>query len=128
MECPTNRFKRADRFSRIVISPGIAAFNKILTYIQACNHEQNIDKKVQILRFINSMLPNEIQIRIPLLITDDYVESALYNLEMACKGLTKLKKLFSLCIMNMFKTTRLEEMLGKRQRTFFWLNLHIHAT
>lgn len=69
-------------------------FNKILTYIQMCNHEQNIDKKVEILRSVNSMLPNEIQLRIPSLITDDYVESALYNLEMACKGRIKLKNYF----------------------------------
>lgn len=31
------------------------------------------------------MLPSEIQLRIPSLITDDYVESALYNLEIARK-------------------------------------------
>jgi hypothetical protein len=69
-------------------------FGKILTYIEMCNHEQNIDVKVQILRFINSMLPSEIQLRIPSLITDDYVESALYNIEMVCKGRIKLKNYF----------------------------------
>ena len=83
-------------------------FNYILRSIQKCNQEQNIDKKIQILGLINSVLPKEIQLTIPSLITDDYIESALYNLEMSCKGLMKLK-LFSLCIMNMF-TTRLEEM------------------
>ena len=40
------------------------------------------------------MLPSEIQLRIPSLITDDYVESALYNLEMVCKGRIKLKNYF----------------------------------
>jgi hypothetical protein len=69
-------------------------FEIILQYIEKCDHEQNIDKKIQILRFINSLLPKEIQLRIPSLITDDYVESALYNLEMACKGRIKLKNYF----------------------------------
>jgi hypothetical protein len=62
-------------------------FDNILRSIQKCSQEQNIDRKIQILKFINSLLPNEIQLRIPSLITDDYVEYALYNLEMACKGL-----------------------------------------
>ena len=69
-------------------------FDNILKSIQKCSQEQNIDKKIQILRFINSVLPNELQLRIPSLITDDYVESALYNLEMACKGLIKMKNYF----------------------------------
>jgi len=63
-------------------------FDNILRSIQKCSQEQNIDSKIQILKFINSLLPNEIQLRIPSLITDDYVEYALYNLEMACKGLS----------------------------------------
>jgi hypothetical protein len=71
-------------------------FEIILKYIEKCDHEQNIDKKIQILQFINSVLPNEIQLRIPSLVTDDYVESALYNLEMACKGRIKSKDYFLL--------------------------------
>ena len=73
-------------------------FDDILRYIQECNHEQNIDKKIQILRFINSVLPEEIQLRIPSLVTDDYVEFALYNLEMVCKGRIKLKNYFLLSL------------------------------
>jgi hypothetical protein len=73
-------------------------FDNILRSIQKCSQEQNIDRKIQILRFINSLLPNEIQLRIPSLITDDYVESALYNLEMACKGRIKLKNYFLLSL------------------------------
>jgi hypothetical protein len=69
-------------------------FDNILRSIQKCSQEQNIDRKIQILRFINSLLPNEIQLRIPSLITDDYVESALYKLEMACRGRLKLKNYF----------------------------------
>jgi hypothetical protein len=69
-------------------------FDNILRSIQKCSQEQNIDRKIQILKFINSLLPDEIQLRIPSLITDDYVEYALYNLETACKGLIKLKNYF----------------------------------
>ena len=61
-------------------------FDVALRNIKKCSREQNLDKKIQLLKFINSVLPQEIQLRIPSLVTDDYVESALYNLEMACKG------------------------------------------
>ena len=95
MEYPTNNDSNVlIDFPESLSAQELQHFNKILTYIQMCNHEQNIDKKVQILRFINSVLPNEIQLRIPSLITDDYVESALYKLEMACKGRIKLKNYF----------------------------------
>jgi hypothetical protein len=70
-------------------------FDNILKLIEKCSGEQDIDKKIQLLRFINSVLPEEIQLRIPSLITDDYVEFALYNLEMACRGRIKIEKLFS---------------------------------
>ena len=73
-------------------------FNNILRSIQKCSQEQNIDRKIQILKFVNSLLPNEIQLKIPSLITDDYVEFALYNLEMACKGRIKLKNYFLFAI------------------------------
>jgi hypothetical protein len=60
-------------------------FDNILRSIQKCSQEQNIDRKIQNLKFITSLLPNEIQLRILSLITDDYVEFALYNLEIAAK-------------------------------------------
>ena len=86
MECPINNDSNVlVDFPESLSAQELQHFGKILTYIEMCNHEQNIDKKVQILRFINSMLPSEIQLRIPSLITDDYVESALYNLEIARK-------------------------------------------
>jgi hypothetical protein len=95
MEYPTNNDSNVlIDFPESLSAQELQHFNKILTYIQMCNHEQNTDKKVQILRFINSVLPNEIQLIIPSLITDDYVESALYKLEMACKGRIKLKNYF----------------------------------
>jgi hypothetical protein len=80
--------------SELLSAQELRNFNLILEYIEKCDREQNIDKKIQILRFINSVLPKEIQLTIPSLITDDYVESALYNLEMTCKGRIKLKNYF----------------------------------
>jgi hypothetical protein len=95
MECSTNNDSNSlIDFPESLSAQEVQHFDNILRSIQQCSQEQNIDRKIQILRFINSVLPNEIQLRIPSLITDDYVESALYNLEMACKGLIKLKNYF----------------------------------
>jgi hypothetical protein len=97
IENPTNNSSNALIDSAELLSAQeLQHFEIILKYIEKCDHEQNIDKKIQILRFINSVLPNEIQLSIPSLVTDDYVESALYNLEMACKGRIKLKDYFLL--------------------------------
>jgi tRNA isopentenyl-2-thiomethyl-A-37 hydroxylase MiaE len=95
MECSTNNDSNSlIDFPESLSAQEVQHFDNILRSIQQCSQEQNIDRKIQILRFINSVLPNQIQLRIPSLITDDYVESALYNLEMACKGLIKLKNYF----------------------------------
>jgi hypothetical protein len=73
-------------------------FDNILKLIKKCNGEQDIDKKIQLLKFINSVLPEEIQLKIPSLITDDYVESTLYNIETVCKGRIKLRNHFLLAL------------------------------
>jgi hypothetical protein len=46
-----------------------------------CYDEPDIDKKVKILYKINSLLPVSSRISIPSLITDDYVNTALYRIE-----------------------------------------------
>ena len=73
-------------------------FDKILKLIEKCSGEQDIDKKIQLLNFINSVLPEEIQLKIPSLITDDYVESTLYNIETVCKGRIKLRNHYLLAL------------------------------
>jgi predicted DNA-binding protein (UPF0278 family) len=50
-------------------------------------NEPDIDKKVQILCKINSLLPRSYCIDIPSLITDDYVDTALYRIERNINGL-----------------------------------------
>jgi hypothetical protein len=53
----------------------------ILKMIEECKNELNIDKKIEILYKINSMLPTSEQLKIPSLITNDYVSHALYKIE-----------------------------------------------
>jgi len=55
--------------------------------IEDCYNEPDIDKKVQILSKINSLLPRSYCIDIPSLITDDYVDTALYRIEKNIDGL-----------------------------------------
>jgi hypothetical protein len=59
--------------------------DKILKPIGKFDGEQDIDKRIQLLKFINPALPEEIQLTIPSLVTEYYVESALYNIETVCK-------------------------------------------
>ena len=49
--------------------------------IEDCYNEPDIDKKVQILHKINSLLPRSYCIDVPSLITDDYVDTALYRIQ-----------------------------------------------
>ena len=43
--------------------------------------EENVDKKIRILNKINSILPKSCCIHIPPLITNDYIDTALYKIE-----------------------------------------------
>jgi hypothetical protein len=49
--------------------------------IKKCNEEFDLDKRIQILQQINSILPQTLQLKIPSLITDDYINIALYRIE-----------------------------------------------
>ena len=49
--------------------------------VEECYEAQDMDKKVQILYKINSLLPKSCQINIPSLITNDYIDMALYRIE-----------------------------------------------
>ena len=49
--------------------------------VEDCYNELDIDKKVQILYRINSLLPAVLRINIPSLITDDYIDTILYGIE-----------------------------------------------
>jgi len=71
-----------DRNLTTIIDPTI-----VTKLIEDCYNEPDIDKKVQILSKINSLLPRSYCIDIPSLITDDYVDTALYRIEKNIDGL-----------------------------------------
>ena len=58
----------------------------IAKLVEDCYEEEDIDKKVQILYKINSLLPKPCSINIPSLITDDYIDRALYRIEKNIHG------------------------------------------
>jgi hypothetical protein len=45
--------------------------------IQQCRYEIDVDKQFEILQKINALLPKTIRLRMPSLITDDYIRTAL---------------------------------------------------
>ncbi|MFL6441004.1 MAG: hypothetical protein ACJ702_03495 [Nitrososphaeraceae archaeon] len=59
----------------------------IAKLVEDCYEEEDIDKKVQILYKINSLLPKTCCINIPSLITDDYIDTALYRIEEKVDGI-----------------------------------------
>ena len=56
-------------------------YTAVTKLVEECYDEQDMDKKVQILYKINSLLPKSCQINIPSLITNDYIDIALYRIE-----------------------------------------------
>jgi hypothetical protein len=60
--------------------------NIVTKLIENCYNESEIDKKVLILYRINSLLPAVFRINIPSLITDDYIDTALYGIEENIRG------------------------------------------
>ena len=53
----------------------------IMKMISECKDERDVDCRAQILYQINSMLPNSHKITVPSLITNDYINMALYRIE-----------------------------------------------
>jgi hypothetical protein len=49
--------------------------------VEDCYNESDIDNKIQILYKVNSLLPKMCRINIPSLITDDYIDTALFQIE-----------------------------------------------
>ena len=60
--------------------------DKMLSFIDLCNSEADLDSRIEILHNLNSFLyPPELRLNMPSLITDDYISLALYKLEMLCR-------------------------------------------
>ncbi len=53
----------------------------ITKLVEECYNESDIDNKTQILLKINSLLPIMCRISLPSLITDDYIDTALFQIE-----------------------------------------------
>ena len=64
-----------------IFATGIHHISIIIKLIEDCYNESDIDNKVQILFKINSLLPKMCRINIPSLITDDYIDTALFQVE-----------------------------------------------
>ena len=63
-------------------------YTTVRELVTDCYEEEDVDKKVQILYKINSLLPEPYRINIPSLITNDYIDIALYRIEENMHGIT----------------------------------------
>ena len=55
--------------------------------IEDCYEEKDMDKKLHLLHEINSLIPKSWCINIPSLITNDYIDTALYRIEENVRGI-----------------------------------------
>jgi hypothetical protein len=53
----------------------------ITDLIEECKREPDIDRRIEMLYAINSMLPKSQQLKIPSLITNDYIRHAISKIE-----------------------------------------------
>jgi hypothetical protein len=54
--------------------------NIISKLTEECSYESDINKKTYLFYKINSVLPKPYRVNIPSLITDDYIDTALYRI------------------------------------------------
>jgi len=54
--------------------------NIIAQLTEECNEEYNIDKRMEILYHINSILAKQHQLKIPSLVTNAYIDTALFRI------------------------------------------------
>jgi hypothetical protein len=55
--------------------------NKIKKMIRKCIYEENTDAKIKLFIRINNLLPKELKIESPTMITKDFIDKGLYILE-----------------------------------------------
>jgi hypothetical protein len=56
-------------------------YNTITKLVEDCYAEENVDKKILILNNINSIIPESCHVNVPPLITNDFINTALYEIE-----------------------------------------------
>ena len=81
------RLTGADNNNKLTTINTTTEYTIIAKLVEDCYEEEDIDKKVQILYKINSLLPKPCCINIPSLITDDYIDTALYRIEEKVDGI-----------------------------------------
>lgn len=59
---------------------------KIKMMIRNCIYEENTDAKIKLFIRINNLLPNELRIESPTMITKDFIDKRLYGLEVKLEG------------------------------------------
>lgn len=59
---------------------------KIKLMIRKCIYEENTDAKITLFIRINNLLPKELRIESPTMITKDFVDKRLYSLEVKLEG------------------------------------------
>ena len=59
----------------------IMILNQITSLIAKCRYQSDVDKQILILYAINSALPKSLQLKMPSLLTNDYVSRALDIIE-----------------------------------------------
>jgi hypothetical protein len=59
---------------------------KIKLMIRKCIYEENTDAKIKLFIRINNLLPKELRIESPTMITKDFVDKRLYSLEVKLEG------------------------------------------
>jgi predicted DNA-binding protein (UPF0278 family) len=69
---------------KLTTTTTIYHINVISKLIHGCYNKSDIDKKIQMLYKINSLLPDTYRINIPSLITNDYVDTVLFQIEKIC--------------------------------------------
>ena len=65
----------------------IQHYGIITKLIEDCYEEVDVDKKLQFLHKINSLIPKSCCINVPSLITNDYIDTALYRIEENVRGI-----------------------------------------
>ena len=65
-------------------------YTTIAKLVEDCYKEEDMDIKVEILYKINSLLTKSCRINIPSLITNDYIDTALYRIEESIHALLRL--------------------------------------
>lgn len=53
----------------------------LLELIRKCQETKEIDKRAVMLQYLNRLLPLEYKIRLPYLITNNWIDNCLYSLE-----------------------------------------------